>query len=423
MDTLLLGVGTGGTEEGFGMARRTNYLTAVAIKNAQPGKHFDGGGLFLHVMPNGSKYWRLKYHYAGKEKLLAIGVFPEVSIAEARRRRDEARAELRDGNDPGRMKQQRRLAARTAATNTFAAVAEEWVARQHVAEVTASKTRWLLQSFLYPSIGTRPINEITPRELLTALRKVEATGKLETAKRAKMKAGQIFRFAILEGRTDTDPTASLRGALKTPIVKHHAAITEPRKMGELLRAIEGFTGQFVTGCALKIASLVFVRPGELRNAVWAEFDLDSAMWRIPAARMKMNAAHLVPLSTQAVAVFRDLYPLTGRGHYVFPSVRTAARPISENTINAALRALGYDSGEMTGHGFRSMAATRLNEMGWRADAIERQLAHAESNKVRDAYTSAAQYLDERTKMMQAWADYLDGLRTGANVVSMRKHTA
>lgn len=403
------------------MARSTDRLTAVAIKNARPGKHFDGGGLFLQVMPNGSRYWRLKYHYAGKEKLLALGVFPEVNIAEARRRRGEARLELRDGNDPSRMKQLRRFAAKTAATNTFAVVAEEWMVRQHVAEVTASKTRWLLESFLYPTIGTRPIDEITPRELLAALRKVEATGKLETAKRAKMKAGQIFRFAILEGRTDTDPTASLRGALKTPIVKHHAAITDPKKMGELLRAIEGFTGQFVTGCALKIAALTFVRPGELRNAVWSEFDLDSAMWRIPAARMKMKAAHLVPLSSQAVAVLRDLYPLTGHGHYVFPSVRTAARPISENTINAALRALGYDSGEMTGHGFRSMAATRLNEMGWRADAIERQLAHAESNKVRDAYTSAAQYLEERTKMMQAWADYLDKLKNGGEIVPIRKH--
>lgn len=401
------------------MATNPEKLTAVAVKAARLGKHFDGGGLFLHVTSNGSRYWRLKYRYAGKEKLLALGVFPEVSIAEARRRRDEARAELRDGNDPGRARQERRFAAETAVANTFAAVAEEWIERQHVAEVTASKTRWLLESFLFPAIGARPINEITPRELLAALRTVEATGKLETAKRAKMKAGQIFRFAILEGRAEADPTASLRGALKTPVVTHHAAITDPKKMGELLRAIDGFTGQYVTGCALKIAPLVFVRPGELRNAEWPEFDLDAAMWRIPAARMKMKAAHLVPLSSQAVVVLRDLNPLTGQGRYVFPSIRTAARPMSENTINAALRALGYEAGQMTGHGFRSMAATRLNEMGWRADAIERQLAHAESNKVRDAYTSAAQYLEERTQMMQAWADYLDGLRKGANILPLR----
>jgi integrase len=412
-----------GIEEGIGMAGSTDNLTAVAVKSARPGKHFDGGGLFLHVMPNGSRYWRLKYRYAGKEKLLALGVFPEVSIAEARRRRDDARAALRDGDDPGRARQQRRFAAESAASNTFAAVAEEWIERQRVAEVTASKTRWLLESFLFPAIGARPISEITPRELLAALRKVEATGKLETAKRAKMKAGQIFRFAILEGRAESDPTASLRGALKTPVVKHHAAITDPKKMGELLRSIDGFTGQFVTGCALKIAPLVFVRPGELRNAEWSEFDLDAAMWRIPAARMKMKAAHLVPLSSQAVAVLRDLHPLTGQGRYVFPSIRTAARPMSENTINAALRALGYDVGEMTGHGFRSMAATRLNEMGWRADAIERQLAHSESNKVRDAYTSAAQYLDERKNMMQGWADYLDALRSGANVLPLKKKSA
>jgi len=409
-----------GIEGHIRMARSTDNLTALAVRNAEPGKHFDGGGLFLHVMPNGSRYWRLKYRYAGKEKLLALGVFPEVSIAEARRRRDDARAALRDGSDPNRVKQQRRLDATNASANTFAAVAEEWIERQHVAEVTASKNRWLLETFLFPAIGSRPINEITPRELLAALRKIEATGKLETAKRAKMKAGQIFRFAMLEDRAVVDPTASLRGALKTPVVRHHAAVTDPKRMGDLLRAIDGFTGQYVTGCALKFAPLVFVRPGEMRKAEWTELDLGAAMWRIPATRMKMKAPHLVPLSTQAIEILRDLHQLTGRGRFVFPSIRTAERPMSENTINAALRGLGFGGDEMTGHGFRSMAATRLNEMGWRSDAIERQLAHAESNKVRDAYTSAAQYLDERKQMMQAWADYLDGLRTGGKVVAIRK---
>jgi integrase len=252
------------------------------------------------------------------------------------------------------------------------------------------------------------------------LRKIEETGKLETAKRAKIKAGQVFRYAVLEGKAASDPTATLRKALKAPKGKHHAAITEPAKMGELLRAIDGFTGQYVTLAALKLAPLVFVRPGELRQAEWTEFDLDGAIWRIPGERMKMKAAHLVPLSHQAVAILRELQLLTGTGRYIFPGLRTASRPMSENTINAALRRLGYTGEEMTGHGFRSMAATRLNEMGWNADAIERQLAHAESNKVREAYTHAAQYLDERTRMMQAWADYLDALRAGGKVIAINR---
>jgi integrase len=402
------------------MAYDSGRLTAIAIKAARPGKHFDGGGLFLHVMPSGARYWRLKYRHAGKEKLLALGVFPDVSLAEARKRRDSARVDLRDGNDPSAERQQRKLEARTTAANSFEAVAREWMARQNVAEITANKNRWLLETFLFPEIGDRPVAEITPRELLTALRKVEATGKLETASRVKNKAGQIFRYAVLEGKAELDPTASLRGALRSPQVKHHAAITDPARIGALLRAIEGFTGQHATRCALQFASLVFVRPGELRKAEWTEFDFEHAVWRIPAARMKMKAAHLVPLSRQAIAILSDLRRMTGTGRYLFPSVRTSARPMSENTINAALRSLGYKSDEMTGHGFRSMAATRLNEMGWRADAIERQLAHAESNKVRDAYTSAAQYLDERKRMMQAWADHLDVLRDAGGIAQIKR---
>jgi integrase len=282
------------------------------------------------------------------------------------------------------------------------------------------KSRWVLETFLYPEIGRFPIAEVTPRILLSALRKIEEAGKLETAKRAKIKAGQVFRYAMLEGRVEADPTGSLRGALKAPRNRHHAAITEPGRIGELLRAIDGFTGQPVTLAALKLAPLVFVRPGELRQAEWAEFDLDGAVWRIPAERMKMKAPHIVPLSRQAIALLRDLYPLTGGGQYVFPGLRTARRPMSENTVNAALRRLGYGNEEMTGHGFRSMAASRLNEMGWNPDAIERQLAHAESNKVREAYTHAAQYLEERKRMMQAWANYLDGLRAGADVLAFRR---
>jgi len=401
-------------------------LSDVAIRKAKPTtrpvKLADGAGLYLLLNPTGSKLWRWKYRMAGKEKLLALGAYPDVSLAEARNACAEARRLLAQGIDPSAARKQAKQAkaeAAAIAADTFEAVAREWMERQDVAEVTASKTRWLLEAFLFPEIGARPIAEVTPRELLAALRRIEESGRLETARRAKIKAGQVFRYAVLEGKAETDPTAALRGALKAPRNRHHAAITDPARMGELLRAIEGFSGQPVTHAALKLAPLVFVRPGELRQAEWAEIDLDEALWRIPAGRMKMKAAHLVPLSAQAVAILRELQALTGSGRYVFPSLRTASRPMSENTVNAALRRLGYSGNEMTGHGFRSMAATRLNEMGWNPDAIERQLAHAESNKVREAYTHAAQYLEERTRMMQAWADYLDGLRKGGQVVAFK----
>jgi integrase len=403
-------------------------LTDTAIRKAKPAdkplRLFDGGGLYLEVSPAGGKLWRLKYRFGGKEKRLALGAYPHISLADARDRRGDARKLLANGIDPGQMKKAakvEKIAAVTAAADTFEAVALSWLARQEGAEITLRKSRWILETFLFPELGSTPIAEVTPRLLLEALRKVEASGRLETAKRARTKAGQVFRWAILEGKVEADPTASLRGALKAPKNKHHAAITDPIRIGELLRAIEGFSGQPVTLAALKLAPLVFVRPGELRQAEWAEFDLGGAMWRIPGERMKMKAAHIVPLSTQAVAILSELQPLTGDGRYVFPGLRTVNRPMSENTVNAALRRLGYGTDEMTGHGFRSMAASRLNEMGWNADAIERQLAHAESNKVRAAYTHAAQYLDERKRMMQAWADYLDALRAGAiNVVAFNR---
>ncbi len=402
-------------------------LTDTAVRKAaprdKPYKLADGGGLYLEVMPTGSRYWRLKYRIDGKEKRLALGVYPDVPLAAARNGREDARRMLAQGCDPGAARKAEKLSkieAISVTIDTFEVVAREWMARQDVAQVTANKTRWLLETFLFPDLGGRPIAGITARDLLGVLRKVEATGKLETAKRAKIKAGQVFRYAILEGKADADPTASLRGALKPPKNKHHAAITDPSRMGELLRAIDGFTGQFVTLAALKLAPLVFVRPGELRQAEWREIDLDGAIWRIPAERMKMKAAHLVPLAPQAVSILSELKPLTGCGRYVFPGLRTANRPMSENTVNAALRRLGYSGEEMTGHGFRSMAATRLNEMGWNADAIERQLAHAEINKVREAYTHAAQYLDERIRMMKAWADYLDALRNEGEIISLMR---
>jgi integrase len=403
-------------------------LSDVAIRKAKPAakpyKLADSGGMYLLVNPTGSKLWRWKYRAAGKEKLLALGAYPDISLTAARAACADARIKLKQGIDVGaerREAKQTQAVAAAVAADTFEAVAREWMARQDVAAVTVIKNEWIL-GHLFPALGKRPIAKITARELLDVLREIEATGKVETANRVKVKAGQVFRHAVVEGKAAADITASLRGALKSPKGKHHAAVTDPMRVGELLRAIDGFAGQPVTLAALKLAPLVFVRPGELRHAEWAELDLDNAIWRIPGHKMKMKAPHLVPLSTQAVDILRELQPLTdGDGcRYVFPSIRTASRPMSENTVNGALRRLGYTGEEMTGHGFRSMAATRLNEMGWNADAIERQLAHAESNKVRDAYTSAAQYLEERTRMMQAWADYLDGLRAGGKVIAIKR---
>ncbi|WP_426271350.1 tyrosine-type recombinase/integrase [Dyella kyungheensis] len=404
-----------------------NPRTEQAVDPNKPYKIGIANGLYLLVNPTGSKLWRWKYRVAGKEKLLALGSYPTVSMADARQRCEDARRQLTLGQDPGDIRKSQKTAkaqAEAIAAETFERVARDWMtwreSKGDTAETTASKDRWRLESYLFPYIGQRPITQITALELRDVLKKAEDAGKRETASRVKINAGQVFRWAVLEGRTHGDITASLRGLFTTPKPTHRATITDPKQIGELLRAIDGFTGQYVTLAALKLAPLVFVRPGELRKAAWPEFDLDQAMWRIPGERMKMKAAHLVPLSTQAVDVLRELHKLTGHGHYVFPGVRTASRPMSENTVNAALRGLGYTSEQMTGHGFRSMAATRLNEMGWNADAIERQLAHAESNKVREAYTHAAQYLDERARMMQAWANYLDSLKAGATVIGINR---
>ncbi|MDE2270774.1 MAG: tyrosine-type recombinase/integrase [Xanthomonadaceae bacterium] len=393
-------------------------LTAMKVKSAKPGKHFDGGGLYLHVQPKG-RYWRLKYRHAGKEKLLALGVYPEVGLGEARRRRDDARGMLRDGLDPSAQRKQNRLNAVQVSENTFGNIATEWLQKQApgMASVTYDKAKWLLS--LAGGLATRPIAEITAREIYTLLKPLEAAGTLETAHRVKQRIGQVFRYAIAHGKVEHDPTSALRGALAPVVSTSRAAITDPAKVGELLRAIEGYQGQPVTHAALRLAPLLFVRPGELRHAEWSEIDLDAAVWRIPAGKMKMREGHIVPLAPQAVAILNALKPLTGRYAYVFPSLRTASRPMSENTINAALRRLGYDKATMTGHGFRALASTRLNELGWAPDLIERQLAHAERNKVRAAY-NRAQYLDERKKMMSAWADYLDGLRAGGKVIAINR---
>jgi integrase len=347
-----------------------------------------------------------------------------VSLQEARERREAAKRLLAKGIDPST---QRRLDKQAVGTsNTFKAVAEEVLAKlekEGRADVTLTKQRWLLE-FVYPSLGDCPIAEIAAPELLSVIRRVEARGRYETARRLRSTCGTVFRYAIATGRAERDPSADLRGALTSPKVKHRSAIVDPAGIGALLRATEGYDGHPLTKAALRLAPLVFVRPGELRRAEWSEFDLEAGEWRIPAAKMKMRRSHRVPLSRQALAILQDLQVITGGGRWLFPSTRSVSRPMSENTLNAALRRLGYGPDEMTTHGFRSTASTRLNEMGrWNPDAIERQLAHQEPDDVRRAYTHAAEYWPERVKMMQEWADYLDELREHGKVVSLRKAKA
>jgi integrase len=307
-----------------------------------------------------------------------------------------------------------------AGAESFEAVAREWLAKQEakMSPATFSKAIWTFEKLLFPWLGTQPVGKISPAELLATLRRTESRGRHETAHRAKQRASQVFRYAIATGRAERDPSVDLKGALHPVVSTPRAAITEPAKVAALLRAIHSYAGTFVTCCALKLAPMLFVRPGELRRAEWTEINFDSAEWRIPASKMKMREEHIVPLPTQALEILRELHPLTGRWRYVFPGVRSSARPMSENTITAALRNMGYDRQTMTGHGFRALASTRLNEMGWAPDVIERQLAHVERNKVRSVY-NRAQYLKERRKMMQAWADYLEGLAKGANVVPIK----
>lgn len=370
-------------------------------------KLFDTGGLFVIVNPNGSRWWRLKYRYRGKERGISLGVYPIVSLKLARQRRDEARGLLADGIDPSHQRQAQKLAQ----TETLELVAQEWLELQSkkLAAVTISKARWILKKFVYPHLGALPVSKIKAPDLLAVLRKIEARGIHQTAHRTNQRMGQILRYAIATGRAERDVSADLRGALAPMVTKNHAAITEPARIGELMCAIAGYVGDPVAPAALKLLPLVFVRPGELRHAEWKEIDFVNAQWRIPGRRMKMRTPHIVPLSRQAIEILLKVQPLTGSGRYVFPSRLRSERPMSANTINRALRWLGYSRDEMTAHGFRAMASTSLNEQGWNPDLIELQLAHAERNKVRAAYNRASR-LTERRKMMQAWADYLDVLR-------------
>lgn len=399
-------------------------ITDTAARNAKPAskprKLSDGKGLYLEVAPSGGKWWRLKYRYGGREKRISLGTYPEVSLAKARERRDEARRLIADGIDPSAHRRTLKAEQRERAANSFEAVAREWHTKNASSWTPEHAERILrrLEANIFPWLGARPVAEVSAPELLAAVRRIESRGAIDTAHRALQNCGQVFRYAVATGRAERDPSGDLRGALPPVRSRRFATITDPKRIGALLRAIEGYEGSFVVRCALKLAPLVFVRPGELRHAEWAEIDLEAAEWRVPAHKMKKREAHIVPLATQAVALLRELEPLTGRRAYVFPSVRTAERPMSENTVNAALRRLGYGKEEITGHGLRAMASTILHEQGWPTHVIERQLAHAERNKVKAAYNHA-EHLPERRRMMQAWADHLGALAEGAEVVALR----
>jgi len=400
-------------------------LTETAIRNAKrphkPRKRAAGGGLYLLLMPKGGRWWRLDYRHGGKRKTLSMGVYPAIGLKDARERRDEARRLLARGVDPGTLRKDAKRARVEAHGNSFEAIAREWFAKQAPtwAASNADKVLRRLERDVFPWIGKRPVGEVTAPELLAVLRRIESRGAGDTAHRAQQNCGQVFRYAVATGRAERDPTGDLRGALAPVRKQHFPSITDTKEVGELLRALAGYEGALATKCALRLAPLLFVRPGELRQAEWAEMDLEQAEWRIPAGKMKVRKPHLVPLSRQGVAILRELQPLTGPGRYVFPSTRTAARPMSNGTLNAALRRLGYPKDVMTAHGFRSMASTLLNEQGWNRDVIERQLAHAERDGVRAAY-NYAEHLPERRRLMQHWADFLDGLTAGATVIPLRR---
>lgn len=404
-------------------------LTDPKVRNAKPSEKLvklaDEKGLFLLVHPNGSKYWRLKYRFGGKEKLLSLGLYPAVSLLKARKEREKARKLLADGADPGAVisKSAIRLAAKIASDNSFGAVAREWLEniRHKWTATHYADTLRRFESHVFPDIGHIAISELKAPQLLAVARKIESRGTVETAHKVTRACGQVFRYAIAAGRCEGNPAADLRGALRPkPKVQHVAALTA-KELPELLRKIDHYAGDgggdLQTQLALKLLALTFVRTSELRGATWEEFDVDAAEWRIPGERMKTGAVHTVPLSDQAMAILSQLRELNGSYHFVFPG-RTATKPMSKNTVLFALYRMGYHS-RMTGHGFRATASTVLNEQGWNPDAIERQLAHAEKNKVRAAY-HRTEYLAERRKMMQSWATYLDAVRDGAQVLPIQR---
>jgi integrase len=399
-------------------------LTDTIARNAKPAaktvRMFDRDGLYLEVSPRGGKWWRLKYRYAGKEKRVSLGVYPEVNLKKARARTIEARQLLDAGVDPSENRRAAKAAQVQGAANSFEVVAREWIDRQMKSWVRGHGERILtrFERDIFPWIGARPIADLTAPELLTTVRRIEKRGALETAHRALGNCGQVFRYAIATGRAKRDPTGDLRRALPAVRPTHFAAITDPKRVGALMRAIDGYEGSLTVRCALRLAPLVFVRPGELRHAQWSAMDLDGGEWRYTVT--KTNTPHIVPLSSQAIAILRDLKPVTGRGRYVFSSARSSQRPMSDNAVLAAMRRMGIAKDEMSGHGFRAMARTILDEvLGFRPDFIEHQLAHAVRDPNGRAYNRTA-HLAERRKMMQGWADYLDKLKNGADVIPILK---
>lgn len=399
--------------------------TIKAIKRGDPRRRLsDGAGLYLLLFVNGGSHgWRFDYSLARRRKTLSLGTYPTTSLSAARRKAEEARRLVSEGVDPSHARKEARGAAvrsreaeqRASAglppLDSFEAVAREWYAKNEPgwAPSHAEKIIRRLERDVFPWIGAKPVGSIRPADLLTLLKRVEERGAVETTHRVHQKCGQVFRYAVATGRAESDPGRDLRGALTPWKPEHYPTVTDARKVGQLLRDIDAYEGGLITRCAMKLSPLLFVRPGELRRAEWAEINLDAAEWRIPAAKMKGRVMHIVPLARQAVGILRELQPLTGRSAWVFPGMRTNGEPMSENTINAALRRLGYDRTTLTAHGFRSMASTMLHERGWPSDVIERQLSHAERNAVKAAYNHA-EHLPARREMMQAWADYLDQLR-------------
>jgi len=377
--------------------------------------------MYLLVKPSG-KYWRMDYRFAGKRKTLALGVYPAVTLAQARKRRDEAKAQLADGIDPSVTKREEKLAQKAIAGNTFEKVAEQWLKATEAdrKEITQQKLQTWLKKDIFPSIGKLPITTIGPRDVLAVARKMEERGVHDSAKRLVQICGQVFRYAVAEGSAERDVTQDLKGALQKAEKRHYAAITEPALLAPLLRAMDGYSGHIYSRTALRLTPLLFVRPGELRTAEWSEIDFEAAEWRIPGAKMKMANDHIVPLSKQAIALLREIHPISGHGQFVFPSIRTGERPMSENTVSAALRAIGYDRDTQTAHGFRATARTIMDEvLGERVDLIEHQLAHAVKDANGRAYNRTA-HLPARKAMMQRWSDYLDKLKQGAEIIQFKQ---
>lgn len=401
------------------MPKRIVPLTDLKVSKAKPKSKpvtlFDGGGLFLLVTPTGGKLWRFKYRFEGKERLMSFGSYPEISLSDAREKREKTRKQVANGVDPCVARKAQKEISKEQNANSFEVIAREWHAKFTPTWTPGHSVTIMsrMQRDLFPYLGALPIHEIRAKELLTTLARVASRGALETAHRLRTIAGQVFRYAVVTGRAERDPSADLKGALPSPKKKNHAAIIDPKKVTGLLRAIDGYRGSFIVKSALQLAPMFFLRPGELRHAEWNEFDFDAVSWSIPASKMKMKKGHIVPLSRQAIEILKELQPLTGHSRYVFPCHRSPLRCMSNNAINAALRRMGFTGDEMTGHGFRAMARTNIDEkLHIRTDFIEHQLAHAVKGPNGTAYDRAT-YLDERMEMMQLWSDYLDGLKAGA----------